>query len=189
MNFHRTHKRWFVGAFVVAVLSLVVCLIGPLLGSEENRPFAPWSVRLLLVLLIVAMWLGGEAAAVWLNQRRNKRMMDALASKDKADSDAIHNLFNEAMATLKRTRLGGQSGARLLYQLPWYVFIGEPGSGKTTALINSGLRFPLAPAGAAAEALGGHRWYAQLPLVVQRRGSADRHSGPLRRARQQCAGG
>lgn len=31
-----------------------------------------------------------------------------------------------------------------LYQLPWYVIIGAPGAGKTTALVNSGLHFPLA---------------------------------------------
>src|SRR5262249_53045969 len=31
-----------------------------------------------------------------------------------------------------------------VYDLPWYAFIGAPGAGKTTALVNSGLRFPLA---------------------------------------------
>ncbi len=30
-----------------------------------------------------------------------------------------------------------------MYDLPWYAFIGAPGSGKTTALVNSGLKFPL----------------------------------------------
>ncbi|BAN96200.1 type VI secretion protein IcmF [Plautia stali symbiont] len=30
-----------------------------------------------------------------------------------------------------------------LYQLPWYVMIGAPGAGKTTALLNAGLEFPL----------------------------------------------
>src|SRR6185436_9073050 len=36
------------------------------------------------------------------------------------------------------------SRRRQIYQLPWYVFIGAPGAGKTTALLHSGLRFPLA---------------------------------------------
>jgi len=33
---------------------------------------------------------------------------------------------------------------QLLYELPWYIFVGAPGSGKTTALLNAGLTFPLA---------------------------------------------
>ena len=39
-------------------------------------------------------------------------------------------------------RLAGKQ--QYVYQLPWYIFIGPPGSGKTTALLNSGLKFPLA---------------------------------------------
>ena len=31
-----------------------------------------------------------------------------------------------------------------MQQLPWYLIIGAPGGGKTTALLHSGLRFPLA---------------------------------------------
>ena len=34
--------------------------------------------------------------------------------------------------------------SQYLYELPWYMFIGAPGSGKTTALMNAGLTFPLA---------------------------------------------
>ena len=42
--------------------------------------------------------------------------------------------MSEAIATLKRT------GKRrnFLYELPWYIIIGPPGAGKTTALVNSG---------------------------------------------------
>ncbi|HEY9023939.1 MAG TPA: type VI secretion system membrane subunit TssM, partial [Burkholderiaceae bacterium] len=49
------------------------------------------------------------------------------------------------MATLRKARFDDKSGGgrNYLYQLPWYMFIGAPGSGKTTALVNSGLRFPL----------------------------------------------
>ena len=42
---------------------------------------------------------------------------------------------------MRRYRSSGAAAS--LYDLPWYVIIGAPGSGKTTALINSGLKFPL----------------------------------------------
>ena len=75
---------------------------------------------------------------------------------------------------LKQKRRGGHS----LYDLPWYVIIGAPGSGKTTALVNSGLHFPLEQRigqGRAAR----RRRHAQLRLVVHRRGGVPRHRRPL----------
>jgi type VI secretion system protein ImpL len=39
----------------------------------------------------------------------------------------------------------GKSGAEALYALPWYVIIGPPGAGKTTALRNSGSSSPTCP--------------------------------------------
>ena len=165
MNFFRTHKRWFIGGFVVFVLALLIWFLAPLLGSDESRPLAPWSVRLLLIILVVALWLGLEFLLRWLAARRNRKLMDEMAagaaddSASREEQAALQQRFAEALKTLKGTRLGGKGGgkggAKLLYQLPWYMFIGAPGSGKTTALVNSGLRFPLAAPGAAAAALGG----------------------------------
>ena len=76
--------------------------------------------------------------------------------------------------TLKQKRRSGHS----LYDLPWYVIIGAPGSGKTTALVNSGLHFPARAAigqGRAAR----RRRHAQLRLVVHRRSGVPRHRRPL----------
>ena len=63
----------------------------------------------------------------------------------------LRKRFESALATLRkssstsgRTGLFSGFGRRYVYQMPWYVFIGAPGSGKTTALVNSGLEFPLA---------------------------------------------
>jgi type VI secretion system protein ImpL len=48
--------------------------------------------------------------------------------------------LRQALAKLRRSMLG----RRHLYELPWYIIIGPPGAGKTTAIVNSGLQFPLA---------------------------------------------
>jgi len=56
-----------------------------------------------------------------------------------AEALQLRERFEEAVAALKQKRKRGHS----LYDLPWYVIVGAPGSGKTTALVNSGLNFPL----------------------------------------------
>ena len=83
--------------------------------------------------------------------------------------------MKDALATLK-TASGGKGD--YLYDLPWYVIIGPPGAGKTTALVNSGLKFPLV----ARRDAGGdrrRRRHALLRLVVHRGRGADRHRRPL----------
>ena len=83
--------------------------------------------------------------------------------------------MEDALATLKRT---GKSARGALYDLPWYLIIGPPGAGKTTALVNSGLKFPLA-GDSAAQGGPGRRRHALLRLVVHRPGRADRHRRAL----------
>ena len=70
---------------------------------------------------------------------------------ESADLAAVRERFERALATLKRARFGSggllsgwsaKFGGRYLYELPWYLIIGAPGSGKTTALQNSGLTVP-----------------------------------------------
>ena len=95
--------------------------------------------------------------------------------------------LKEALAALKKAKLGG-GGAKYLYQLPWYMFIGPPGAGKTTALVNAGLKFPLADAQGRAAGGARRRRHPQLRLVVHRRGGADRHRRPLHHAGQQQRG-
>ena len=81
--------------------------------------------------------------------------------------------MEEALATLRRT---GKSSARALYDLPWYLIIGPPGAGKTTALINSGLKFPLAGdrAAKAIQGVGGTRycdwWFTDAAVLIDTAG-------------------
>src|SRR5262249_34930452 len=80
---------------------------------------------------------------------------DPVGQAGRAEVETLRARFETALKVLRRARsanaprslrarLAAWSPTHYLYQLPWYVFIGAPGSGKTTALLNSGLRFPLA---------------------------------------------
>src|SRR5688500_20112609 len=85
----------------------------------------------------------------------------------------LRERFEEAVATLKEKRRGGHS----LYELPWYVIIGASGSGKTTALVNSGLHFPLEQrvGKGALRGVGGTRdcdwWFTDEAILLDTAGS------------------
>ena len=50
----------------------------------------------------------------------------------------------EAITTIKTSKLGLVSGSAALYELPWYMIIGNPAAGKSSAIGHSGLQFPIA---------------------------------------------
>jgi type VI secretion system protein ImpL len=68
----------------------------------------------------------------------------ATSERVSQELESIRARFKQAAEDLDGARFASPDGrGREIEDLPWYVMIGAPGSGKTTALINSGLRFPL----------------------------------------------
>ena len=59
---------------------------------------------------------------------------------------AIKQRMQDAIGTIKTSKLGQLSGRAALYELPWYLLIGQPGAGKSTLIANAGLQFPLSQA-------------------------------------------
>lgn len=155
------YKRWAIGALIVLAMLAVLWFAGPLIGFGGNYPLESAVVRGVLMALVLIVWVAWEVLRIVVERRRNAKMLQALAEDDedsglsRQESEQLRSRFTQAMATLRSARLGGKSGGKLLYQLPWYMFIGAPGSGKTTALLNAGLRFPLASGDGSVAALGG----------------------------------
>lgn len=151
------------GFLGVTGLAAVIWMIGPLLSVVDSRPLESEQNRMIAIAVMYLIWVHSHIVPRLYNAWLNRKLMDNLKSeeaKDPAerqrltsDDQVLNDRFEEAAQVLKKAHFNqpGQRGlwtqrfsTQYLYQLPWYVIIGAPGSGKTTALVNSGLQFPLA---------------------------------------------
>lgn len=184
-----------VGLVGLIAAALVIWYVGPLIAIGSVRPLEPEWVRWLLIALIVLIAVGRRLWRALKARLASRKLMDGLTkapvktagpSESQQELQLLGERFEEAVATLRKVRLAGRSGglsaliarssSQYLYELPWYVFIGPPGSGKTTALINSGLKFPLAEklGSQAIKGVGGTRncdwWFTDEAVLIDTAG-------------------
>jgi len=139
------------GVFGVLALSAIVWWVGPIIAFGDSKPFEATWVRLTIIGVMFGILLLSAGISVWRRKRANAALLEGMAQKgpSKADKEAatLDERFTEAVKVLQQSGDGKKSifqKGQSLYELPWYIFIGAPGSGKTTALLNAGLTFPLA---------------------------------------------
>ncbi len=54
----------------------------------------------------------------------------------------ISQQVKQSIQLIRKSKLGDRKGHAALYELPWYMVIGNPAAGKSSAIYHSGLRFP-----------------------------------------------
>lgn len=187
-------SRFFLGFVGIVCLGIFIWFLGDLFAFGEFRPFAsPWA-RGIFILSLVLCWLGWLLWRAHSARQKNESLItgmsrsvdaggpDELTVRSRDEVAQLKLAFEKSAATLKTTRFGKQGGGSgYLYELPWYAFIGAPGSGKTTALANSGLRFPLAEAGKAqaVRGVGGTRncdwWFTDEAVLLDTAGRYTTH--------------
>jgi type VI secretion system protein ImpL len=139
-------RRSFLTFLGFLLLAVFIWYAGPYFAFADYSPLEPVTARIVLFAAIVAIWALSKAIKRLRAYRAGDRLVAAVVrqaspeeSRPSAEAVQLRERFEEAVASLKGSRKGGHS----LYDLPWYIIIGAPGSGKTTALLNSGLKFPL----------------------------------------------
>jgi len=132
--------KWFLG----------VTGLGALLGIGGAVGRGSWKLLLIFVVVLVVLLLvlvGGYLLWHYLQRRKqNARLRGELqqsttaaprgmSATDLAKLDSLRKKFQEGVEAFR-------SRGKDLYTLPWYVIIGEPGSGKTEAVRHCNVGFP-----------------------------------------------
>ncbi len=163
----------------LALLGTMAGVVG-LVAAAAVR-LIPWWVFVATLLATVL----GVAAFVLLRQwwarrkdatleqgldAQSQRALGDVRVRDRENVKALQAQWKGQVEALRRSRIGKQK--RWLYFLPWYVIIGAPASGKSTAIQNSGLRFPMgAPK---LSGTGGTKncdwWFAEEAIILDTAG-------------------
>ncbi len=150
---------WFLGA------SLLVKLV--LTGFVFALLFVGLLVRYITKLQAAARLESGLFAA--------PKVATAATPDRRGDILQLQQQAQKAVRALKSSRLA-RGGKTALYALPWYVIVGPPGSGKTTAIRHSGLDFPMEQTGGATafRGTGGTRncdwWFTNEAILLDTAG-------------------
>ncbi|WFP62586.1 type VI secretion system membrane subunit TssM [Mesorhizobium sp. WSM4904] len=169
--------RWVLRIFSLLALagfSAAVWYAGPLIRFADTRPLGSAWLRATIIGATVALLALFYGIRFRQGRKAQRALEKAVVAGDDRNDDSrlLEARMGEAIATLKRS-----SGRRnFLYEIPWYIIIGPPGAGKTTALVNSGLKFPLSGSGNAqpVAGVGGTRscdwWFTDDAVLIDTAG-------------------
>ncbi len=140
-------NRWTLSILGLVIFTVLVLFVGPLLRIGEWQPFASPGSRIFTIVCALLVWAVFYIGPLLAARKTNKQVVEELAEdsgfQTGEEFETLSEGFQDALQVLKTARLGRPWSKRYLYQLPWFVIMGPPGAGKTTALRNSGLNFPL----------------------------------------------
>ncbi len=140
-------KSWVWSLLIVLCSALLVWFFGPLLAVDDHRFWQGAPARLLTISGLFLLWglamvmVGGRRSAR-LNQPAHQERHERLGLIED-EQKQVRGRFKEALHTLKTSRRYGERSERWRSDLPWYLLIGQQGSGKTRLLAACGSHFAL----------------------------------------------
>ena len=163
----RLLSRWPISLLGTALLAGLAWVFGPLWP-----PLEPVLPRVIAVQTLLVAWAVLNALLDWRRRARDAALTAGLSEAVAGEeSAAVGQTLTKALASMRRS-----VGRAALAELPWYALIGPPGAGKTTALLNAGLRFTAddQTGGPAVAGVGGTRlcewWFTRDAVLIDTAG-------------------
>ncbi|EKM3679132.1 type VI secretion system membrane subunit TssM [Vibrio alginolyticus] len=172
-------QRWFLGLIGVAACSIFIWVVGPLITIAGYEPLKSDFQRLVTILVLVLLWVIFNVTKQHKQKVKEDESIQTLLEVDsQSDKEAASeiDLMRERIEQAVKVVTKTHKGKRSLYDLPWYVLIGPPGTGKTTVLKQSGLEFPLGDSlgSDSIAGVGGTRhcdwWFANKAVLIDTAG-------------------
>ncbi|HSN98701.1 MAG TPA: hypothetical protein VLS89_10470, partial [Candidatus Nanopelagicales bacterium] len=167
------------------LFALLILIAWALWFTLDLHLAIPIAISVVVVLGAAALFLyrrlrASRAASALeraIAQQGAQQALDARPER-RAEIQELQRQVQSGISALKSSKLGKgkKSGTAALYSLPWYVIIGPPGAGKTTALKHSGLVFPYADprSGGGVRGVGGTRncdwWFTNEGILLDTAG-------------------
>ena len=171
-------KRWIIliiSILAVIALCALIWFVFPVIAFAGVEPFSnPW-LRLALIILLLAGYFGWLAWSIYKHRRSAQELADNIIVQEPEDDGSDAGVLAEKMQDALLTLKGSQkTHGDFLYELPWYLIVGPPGAGKTTALLNCGLKFPLSAHAGPVAGSGGTRycdwWFTEDAVFIDTAG-------------------
>ncbi|MCG7504039.1 type VI secretion system membrane subunit TssM [Mesorhizobium retamae] len=163
----------------VCAICVVIWFYGESLGFGSWRPLEDQTRRIIAIAVVIVCWLIYLVVSFIRRRRRDKALIEGLADGDKIDPEAasreeVGELRSRLREALLKMRALTKKRYNFVYDFPWYMIIGAPGSGKTTTLTNSGLNFPLGEDLESVGGVGGTRncdwWFTDEAILIDTAG-------------------
>jgi len=165
----------------------IILLVGIVFGLVVSIGWS-WWVGVFILMGLLGLALGAVLLKKTWIRRREQRFVQqviqqdedyhaTLSDRDKEGARELQEKWKQAMAALRRSHL--KKYGNPLYVLPWYVVIGESGSGKTTAIQSAGLSSPFADVSRTSGISGTRNcdwWFFEQAIVLD---TAGRYAVPV----------
>lgn len=164
----------------ITAICIIIWFYGASIAFDRWRPLEDEFRRLVVIGAIVLGWLIYLIVSTIRRRRKEKALIEGLTD-DAIDPEAtareeVSELQGRLKDALLKMRSITKKRFNFVYDFPWYMIIGSPGSGKTTALLNSGLNFPLGDDldGEGVGGVGGTRscdwWFTDEAILIDTAG-------------------